>query len=105
MQNTVLLPPNPARIAAEGTDHHVTNVLTSYLRSPILPPALARIAAEGTDHLVTNELASYLRCASQTIRKAYSLTGHYLGVRPLKLGNRLLWPINDVAQLLPRGAQ
>jgi len=71
----------------------------------LLSSALARIAAEGTDHLVTNELASYLRCASQTIRKAYSLTGHYLGIRPLKLGNRLLWPINEVAQLLPKGAQ
>jgi len=70
----------------------------------LLSPALARIASEGTD-LVTNELASYLRCASQTIRKAYSLTGHYLGIRPLKLGNRLLWPINEVAQLLPKGAQ
>jgi hypothetical protein len=69
-----------------------------------MPPALAEIAAR-TDHLVTSELALVLRRATQTIRKAYSATGHYLGIRPRKLGNRLLWPIDDVAQVLAGGAQ
>lgn len=69
-----------------------------------MPPTLAQIATK-TDFLRTDELASVLRRASQTIRKAYSLTGHYLGIRPIKLGNRLLWRINDVAELLEGGAK
>lgn len=69
-----------------------------------LPPTLAEIATK-TDFLRTDEFASVLRRASQTIRKAYSLTGHYLGIRPVKLGNRLLWRINDIAELLEGGAK
>jgi hypothetical protein len=69
-----------------------------------MPPTLAEIAA-GTDHLVTEELARLLRRASQTIRKAYSQTGHYLGIRPVKLGNRLLWPIKEVSTVLTGGAK
>jgi hypothetical protein len=69
-----------------------------------MPSVLAELAAV-TDFLVTDELARFLRCASQTIRKAYSATGHYLGIRPLKLGNRLLWPIKEVTRLLTEGGQ
>jgi len=63
------------------------------------PSYLAETATK-TDHLRTDELARVLRRASQTIRKANSQTGHYLGIRPVKLGNRLLWPIAEVAKLL-----
>ncbi|QYF99649.1 hypothetical protein [Massilia sp. NP310] len=69
-----------------------------------LPPVLAEIATT-SDHLVTDELAHVLRRASQTLRKAYSTTGHYLGIRPKKIGNRLLWPIDDVATLLRGGVK
>jgi hypothetical protein len=69
-----------------------------------MPSTLAEIAAK-TDHLVTEELAQILRRASQTIRKAYSQTGHYLGIHPVKLGNRLLWPIKDVIEALTGGTQ
>ncbi len=69
-----------------------------------LPPTLAEIATK-TDYLRTDEFASELRRASQTIRKAYCLTGHYLGIRPVKLGNRLLWRIKDIAELLEGGAK
>jgi hypothetical protein len=69
-----------------------------------MSPTLAEIAA-GTDHLVTEELARVLRRASQTIRKAYSQTGHYFGIRPVKFGNRLLWPVKDVAEVLMGGAK
>ena len=69
-----------------------------------MPPLLAEIATE-TDYLRTDELARFLLRATQTIRKGYSLTGHYLGIRPVKLGNRLLWPIKEVAKLLAGGAQ
>lgn len=67
-------------------------------------PFLAETATK-TDHLRTDELARVLLRASQTIRKAYSQTGHYLGIRPIKLGNRLLWPIKEVAKLLGGGVQ
>lgn len=69
-----------------------------------MPPTLAAIAAQ-TDYLRTEELASILRRTSQTIRKAYCLTGHYLSIRPVKLGNRLLWPVKEVAEVLAGGAQ
>lgn len=69
-----------------------------------MSPALATIAAK-TDYLRTEELANILCRASQTIRKAYCLTGHYLSIRPVKLGNRLLWPIKEVAKVLAGGAQ
>jgi len=61
--------------------------------------------ATKTDYLRTDELARILLRATQTIRKAYCLTGHYLGIRPIKLGNRLLWPIKDVAKALAGGTQ
>lgn len=69
-----------------------------------MPPTLATIAAK-TDYLRTEELANLLCRASQTIRKAYCLSGHYLSIRPVKLGNRLLWPIKEVAKVLAGGAQ
>lgn len=69
-----------------------------------MSPLLAEIAAR-TDHLVTEELALVLRRASQTIRKAYSQTGHYFGIRPVKIGNRLLWPAKDVAEVFTGGAK
>lgn len=70
-----------------------------------LPPALANLASV-TDFLQTKELALYLRCACQTIFKAYSATGNFLGIRPVKLSNgSLRWPIKDVARVLAGGAQ
>ncbi len=64
-----------------------------------LPPALAAIAA-GRDHILTEEFAKAANRASQTIRKNYCTTGSCFGIRPLKFGNRLLWPVNQIAQLL-----
>jgi hypothetical protein len=64
--------------------------------------ALTEISA-GRDHIKTFEFARTFSRASQTIRKSYCLTGHYLGIRPIKLGNRLLWPVADIAALLNGG--
>lgn len=64
-----------------------------------LPQALAAISA-GRDHIQTFEFACTLSRANQTVRKNYCLTGHYLGIRPIKLGNRLMWPVTDIAALL-----
>jgi hypothetical protein len=67
-----------------------------------IPDALAAIAA-GRDHIQTAEFAHATNRASQTIRKNYCLTGECFGIRPLKFGNRLLWPVASVAKLLTRG--
>lgn len=69
-----------------------------------LPPALAEIAA-GRDHIQTSEFARAITRASQTIRKNYCLTGQCFGIRPVKFGNRLLWPVADIAALLNGGAK
>lgn len=68
-----------------------------------IPPALAAIAA-GRDHIQTAEFARATTRACQTIRKNYCLTGECFGIRPVKFGNRLLWPVVDIARLLSGGA-
>jgi hypothetical protein len=67
-----------------------------------LPSALAAIAA-GRDHIQTAEFARATNRAAQTIRKNYCLTGQCYGIRPIKFGNRLQWPVADVASLLASG--
>lgn len=63
------------------------------------PHALATIAA-GRDHIKTAEFAHATNRAGQTIRKNYCLTGECFGIRPIKFGNRLLWPVKEIAALL-----
>jgi hypothetical protein len=67
-----------------------------------IPDALAAIAT-GRDHINTSEFARASNRVSQTIRKNYCLTGHCFGIRPVKFGNRLLWPVADIATLLNGG--
>ncbi len=55
-----------------------------------LPPVLAEIAA-GRDHIKTAEFAKALNKAAQTARKNYCLTGEAWGIKPVKVGNSLLW--------------
>ncbi len=69
-----------------------------------IPPALAAIAA-GRDHINTAEFAHATDRASQTIRKNYCLTGECFGIRPVKFGNRLLWPVAQISELLNGGAK
>ncbi len=64
-----------------------------------IPEALAVIAA-GRDHVPTNDFGKATLHANQTIRKNYCLTGECFGIRPVKVGNRLLWPVADIAALL-----
>ena len=65
---------------------------------------LAKIAA-GRLHIQTDEIARVTNHRPQTVRKSYCMTGAYFGVRPLKLGNRLLWPVADIAKLLNGGGE
>lgn len=64
-----------------------------------VPSALA-IIAERRDHIQTVEVARATNRSSQTIRKNYCLTGECYGIRPVKFGNRLHWPVAAVAALL-----
>lgn len=64
-----------------------------------LPPALAEIA-KGRDHINTAEFAKATNKAPQTVRKNYHLTGACFGIRPIKVGGTLLWPVDKTAALL-----
>lgn len=67
-----------------------------------IPPALAAIAS-GRDHIKTAEFARATNRASQTIRKNYCIFGNCFGIRPVKIGNMLLWPVADIAKMLNGG--
>ena len=69
-----------------------------------IPTNLAEIS-KGRDHILTDEIATVTNHKPQTVRKSYCMTGAYFGIRPVKLGNRLLWPVADVAKILSGGAQ
>ena len=64
-----------------------------------LPPGLSAIAGN-RDLITTLEIAQVFNVASQTIRKNYSLTGEAYGIRPTKIGNRLLWSVAKIADKL-----
>lgn len=67
-------------------------------------PTLADIAS-GRDHLLTEEYALVTRGTPQTIRKNYCQKGECYGIRPVKVGSRLLWPVTQIAELLNGGLQ
>ena len=46
------------------------------------------------------EFAKAINRASQTIRKNYCLTGECFGIKPVKVGKFLLWPVVRIAALL-----
>jgi hypothetical protein len=61
--------------------------------------------AGGRLKATTAEYASAARKSPQTIRKNYCLTGECFGIRPVKVGNALLWPVAEIAALLNGGAK
>jgi hypothetical protein len=72
-------------------------------KQTVVPPALADVAGE-RDLITTAEFARATNKAPQTIRKNYCLKGECYGIRPVKIGNHLLWRVADTAALLNRGA-
>lgn len=64
-----------------------------------LPPGLSAIAGN-RDLITTPEIAQVFNVASQTVRKNYSLTGFAYGIKPTKIGNRLLWSVAKIADKL-----
>ena len=65
-----------------------------------IPPALAA-ATQGRDLVTTAEFAKVTARASQTIRKNYCLQGECFGIRPVKIGNRLMWRVLHHARIVP----
>jgi hypothetical protein len=68
-------------------------------KHPALPLALADIA-NGRDHIDTTEFGQVTIRAEQTIRKNHSQTGACFGIRPVKVGGKLLWPVAEIAAML-----
>lgn len=51
--------------------------------------------------LSTEQAATILHLRPQTLRKAFSQTGSYFGVRPRKAANRrLFWNANEILRLI-----
>lgn len=71
-------------------------------RAATVPPALAAIA-NGRGDIKTFEFAHITSRATQTILKNHSLTGECFGIRPVKVGKLLLWPVAEIAALLNGG--
>lgn len=67
-----------------------------------LPPGLSAIAGN-RDLITTPEFAQVFNVATQTVRKNFCLTGYAYGIKPTKIGNRLLWSVSQIAEKL-RGA-
>jgi hypothetical protein len=65
----------------------------------ILFPRLGDLSAN-KDHISTNEFAEVINKAPQTIRKNYCLTGEAYGLKPTKVGNRLLWSVKGTYNIL-----
>lgn len=57
-------------------------------------------------HFSTEQLAERLGIKAQTLRAALCRAGHYYGIRPVKLPNRMLrWPADAVERLLAKGGR
>jgi hypothetical protein len=69
------------------------------MHAPSLPPAIAE-AARGRSHVTTAEAAHLLSRSPKTLRKEHSAKGEAYGIRPLKIGNTLAWPVDQIAALL-----
>ncbi len=67
-----------------------------------VPEGLSRTAA-GRDNINTGEFGIVIDKAGQTIRKQHCLNGEAYGIKPIKVGNRLLWPVTEIAKLLKGG--
>jgi hypothetical protein len=64
-----------------------------------IPQGLLGVAGS-RDLITTPEFARIFNVKPQTVRKNYCLTGEAYGIRPTKIGNRLLWSVARVAEML-----
>jgi len=70
------------------------DIQTNYTNQ--IPPGLL-VVADGRDLITTPEFARVFNVKPQTVRKNFSLTGEAYGIRPTKIGSRLLWSVTKVA--------
>ncbi len=64
-----------------------------------IPRGLSATAGN-RDLITTDEFAEALNVTSQTVRKNYCLTGEAYGIKPIKVGGRLLWNVGQIADCL-----
>jgi hypothetical protein len=64
-----------------------------------IPQGLSAIAGQ-RDLITTPEFAQAFNVRPQTVRKNYCLRGEAYGIRPIKIGNRLLWSVSKIAAKL-----
>ena len=77
------------RIRMENQTYYTTQI----------PQGLLALAG-GRDLITTPEFAQVFSIQPQTARKNYCLTGEVYGIRPTKVGNRLLWSVTQIAAKL-----
>ncbi len=64
-----------------------------------IPQGLLTIAGH-RDLITTPEFAQVFNIQPQTVRKNYCLTGEVYGIKPTKVGSRLLWSVAKIAEKL-----
>jgi hypothetical protein len=73
------------------------DIQTNYTNQ--IPHGLLAVAGD-RDLITTPEFARVFNIQPQTARKNYCLTGEVYGIRPTKIGNRLLWSVAKIAAKL-----
>lgn len=64
-----------------------------------IPEGLAS-NANGRDNILTHEVGLVTNTATQTIRRHLCHTGSFHGIKPIKIGGRLQFPVKDLAKLI-----
>lgn len=64
-----------------------------------IPQGLA-IIANGRDNILTHEVGLVTNTATQTIRRYLCHTGSFHGIKPIKIGGRLQFPVREIAKLI-----
>ena len=64
-----------------------------------IPEGLASIA-NGRDNILTHEVGLVTNTATQTIRRHLCHSGSFHGIKPIKIGGKLQFPIREIAKLI-----
>lgn len=64
--------------------------------APTFPP----LDAVTRPYVPTPDAAYYIACAQQTLREKHMRGTYDPRMRPIKLGNRLLWPVEGIKAVL-----
>ena len=65
----------------------------------LIPKGLSSLAGV-RDLITTSEFALIFNIQPQTVRKNYCLSGEVYGIRPTKVGSRLLWSVAKIEEKL-----